>query len=1213
MDRVAPESSARARRGVARRGTLAGLVLACLAWAGGALAQSPVALEAADGRDGARLLVAGEPQELAVRKLRDGQPAAGEPVWWQAEGDGLVLEPLDEATRGADPAAPDAAGSARVRVSARVPGRHGLVARSPRAADCRAEDCPMISHRFVLEVAAPPAAAGGDARWPAIGGALAAAALAVSAADGGGSGGADSKRLSLVSGAGQNGLANTPLAQPIVVLATDGSSPAAGVGIQWQATGGATLSAASATTGADGRSQVFVTSLGPGPGPVVVSATRADNAGATVQVTFLVDSAGFEQVSGDGQTVDVGDVSAAPLVVRTLLNGAPQAGVVVQWQVTSGPGSPSAPTSVSDANGLAQVDLVAGAFPGAVQIEARRADAPHLVQVFNANVVEPRALEIVSGDGQSGAQLAPLPLPMVARATFNGAPQPGVTLLWFASGGASLDAGSTVTDANGEAQVNVTSLGLDLDPVVVTAVRADQPAISVDFVHNVLPPSAGSTDGDGQQGLVGQPAALPLQITVVDGAGNPMPGQQVNWQVLSGSASLAAPVSFTDGAGVASVNFSFGLVPGPVQVLATAFNGAVTATFSATALAPGNLAIQSGDAQVGDPGDTLPIPLVVRILDPAPDLSGVPVTFTVVTGLATVSSGVVTTDTNGDAGVTVTLGLTPGPVEVQASVPGGASALFTLNVTGTLVVTGVSPVGGDGQTLTPGQPSAPMEIELIGNGVPLAGEVVQWTTSSGTLAAATTVTDANGRTSNTVTPAGAGTVVVTASFPTVAAFVGSSISFTHNVGLAALPTLSINEASVAEALDAACAALQGSGTLTPAEQDLLDQCLALVAASASDPAAVGAALTAMLPDVAQAQADAGRAAVGAQYDNLTQRLGALRSGAPMAKVSFSGLGLLGSGGRLPVGLLGSQLVLGANEPAPAPAASELASRWGVFVSGNIGRAEAAADRLTPRFDVDIEGLTLGADMRWSDALVLGMALGYTRQDTRLDQDLGRVRTRGLNLSAYASWYHRSEWYVDGVLTYGRNRYDHRRRIAYVLPTEVVDQVAVADSDGDDLSLVMSFGRDFPVRAWNFGVQGKVAWSRLGFDAFEERVEDAINGNGLALRVQARDVDALSATVGGSASWVHSAAWGVLTPRLQVEWVHDLRAGAQGFEGEFIEDPTGTPIRVLADDLDAGFARVGFSLSMVLSGGRSGFVSYERMLGRQGRSQESLSLGMRWEF
>lgn len=1170
-----------------------------------------VRLLPAAGQSGDIEAMAGEPVELVAVKTRGGLPVAGERLSWTLEeGADGVLEVLDPSTReGADGVE---AGSARIRFTPNRPGRHGVRVQSPVDPACTGDECRLVAHRFVLLAAAADRPIT-DRRGTgiAIGAAAAAGAIALAnIADSGSGDEAPGKRVVVASGNGQSALANTPLARPLAIIAMENGRPAAGATINWVASGGATLSAASTVTSAGGQSSVNVTSVGPGPGPITVTASRADDPSASASFTVGVDIAGLVIVSGNNQTTRVEITTAQPLVVRTTLNGAAQSGVALTWQVVGGSATLSGVQGTSDANGLAQAFVDVGSFPGPITVRVSRVDAP-FSQLFTINAVELRTLTKISGDGQSGVQGQPLPAGLVVLARDSGAADAGLTILWTATGGATLSAPSSVTDAGGFAAIFVTSMGFGTSPVFITATRADNPMISVQFQANMIPATLSVVGGDGQSGLAGTRAPDPVQVLLLDGAGQPMPGQTINWAVTSGSASLDTTISVTDGAGLAAVGFSFGNFPGPISIRASAFAGSVSTTASATGQAPGGLAAAGGDGQAGDPGAVL-APLVVQIVDPAPDLSGIRVTFAVISGSATVNPATVLTDANGQASTQVTLGTTPGPVVVRATAPGGTTYDFNLTVNGTLVVTGTTAVSGNGQDLVVGVPSAPMVVELIGNGAPLAGVAVNWSTTNGTMGAATTVTDANGRTSNTVTIAGAGTTIVTASYPTVNEFVGSSVQFVHNAPLAALPALAVNEASVAEALDVACAAIQTSPNPSPSEIDLLQQCQALVAASANDPVAVGEALSAMLPDVAQTQADAGKAATGAQFENLNGRIVQLRSGAPIAQVSFSGLTLAGSGGRLPLGELGAALMAMQAPEGNAPEDSGFA-RWGFFFSGNIGRGEVDPTSLTPRYDFDIEGLTAGIDYRWSDRLVIGMALGYTGQDTDLAGGQGSVETQGLSLSAYTTWYSTRDWYVDGVLTLSRNRYDHERRIQYVLPGSVVNQLAVADSDGSDVGATVTFGKDFQRQAWTYGIYGRASYNRLSFDAFEEEVDSSLNGSGLALRVESRSVNGLTSTLGGKLAYTHSASWGVLVPQLEVEWQHDFQGDAEAFRGYFVDDPSQTPILVLGDDLDSDYFRIGLGLSMVFTGGRSGFVTYDRIVGRSGISQEMLTLGFRMEF
>jgi uncharacterized protein with beta-barrel porin domain len=1179
-------------------------------------------LEAVNPADGPIQAKAGEDVALTVVRKQDGTPLAGAQVDWTVEGpDGASLAPDRSMTTSAvDAAGP---GLARTRFRTAAGGSYVVTAKSQTNPGCTGENCAeYVSTSFPIDVASAATVQDSDRGMnPKITGAIAVrggAALLMAASGDGNDSNDDGtsgtgQTLAINTGAGQSALPGAFVPGLLSVKASDDGRDASGVVINWTASGGATLSATQTTTNQFGLTGVYVTSVGPGPAPVVVTATRTDS-NASVSFTIIVLVPELLQVSGNGQSAPTDTTVPAPLVVRALLGGSPQAGVTINWTITSGDATVASVSNggVTDATGQSSAIIDLGPTPGTVVVTAARADYPTVTQTFFINATLTRTLTMVSGDGQTAPPNAPLGAPLVVNAQNNGIPIAGVTINWAASGGATLAAPTSVTDGAGNASMTVTSTGPGPAPVQVVATRADDFTATVTFNANIVPPQLILFAGDGQSGLINSPAAVPLEVKLLDGAGQPVPGQTITWSVIAGSATLAGFSSTTDALGHATMNFSFGPNPGPITIQASAYGGAQTVNFSATGQGPSGASPSGGNNQSGAPGSTLPTPLTVTITGPGPDLSGVTVFWTVISGSASVSPASSVTDVSGQASTSLTLGLTPGPVVVQAQIQGDGTVLFNANVTGTLVATQLTIVSGDGQTLPTGVASAPMVVELKDAGTPLPGMTISWSTNNGTLTTYSSTTDAQGRASTMVTPSAGGVVNVTASFAAFAQYTASSVGFTHNATIASIPTLTTDEAAVAVALDNACTDLQGAGTLTPEQQDLLNQCLALGAASGVSPTAVADAISEMLPDVAETQANTGQTAVGAQFDNLKGRMAALRSGA--SGMSFGGLALAASGGVIPLSALAQGLMA---DETPEDESAGGFSRWGLFASGNIGRGESDPRDNTPSYDFDVNGITVGVDYRKTDNLVLGGAVGYTRQDTDLADDQGSVAMRGFSFSGYASWYLKNSWYIDSAVTFGRNRFDNKRRIQYTLPlpgggSTSVDTQARADFDGDDRSLTVTFGRDFHKAAWGGSYYGRVLYSRLGFDAFDEEV-DAGAGSGLGLHVDSRNVTALSSMFGAKLTWTHSTDWGVVIPTAQLEWQKEYKSDPDEFTAVLLDDPTGTPIVITGEPLDSSYFRVGVGVALVLTKGRSGFVLYEKMLGRNGMDQDNLTLGFRMEF
>jgi adhesin/invasin len=150
-------------------------------------------------------------------------------------------------------------------------------------------------------------------------------------------------------------------------------------------------------------------------------------------------------------------------------------------------------------------------------------------------------------------------------------------------------------------------------------------------------------------------------------------------------------------------------------------------------------------------GLTTPTAISVIVLDEnGATIAGAPVTWGVLTGGGTVNSASSTTDANGVATITWTLGTKAGANTLQASLASGTSV--TITATGVAgPATALSIASGNNQTVSLGSTSAAfslMATDAYGN--PVSGLAVSWGTSAGTLSAATSTTDVNGLTSVTL-------------------------------------------------------------------------------------------------------------------------------------------------------------------------------------------------------------------------------------------------------------------------------------------------------------------------------------------------------------------------------------------------------------------------------------------------------------------------------
>lgn len=952
----------------------------------------------------------------------------------------------------------------------------------------------------------------------------------------------------------------------------------------------------------------------------------------------------MSKVSGDGQSGFARDVlqpvvvelddSGLPIPARVKLNSRPSGpkgvapGVQVSFDISGdarfATGSASA-TVTSDAQGQASSPAIQlGVTPGSIVIIASATGYPG--QVFNLTLRSAGTMTAVSGDNQVGTP-GQAGQPLIIALTDSGSPIVNEPITWsiFSGSGVTLETNSTTTDNAGHSQIGISFASGGADALIqATSAHGATFVFHVRAVVQQGAPQFRVLSGANQTGPVGSQADNPLVFEYFDANGQPVFNSPIDFAVESGSATLSAPSALTDSAGHASVRVRFGPTAGPIVVSGANAAAGVRATANFTSFVPG-FAVASGNNQSAPAGTRLPQPLVVSI---APSgaaqpkgLGGVTVTWSVLAGGGTLASVTTTTNASGQSSNDFTLGANPGANRVQATIAGVGSVVFT--------ETGTAPenasleiVSGNNQSLGTNTDSAALVVRLhLPDGAGVNGVCIAWTGSNGvTVSDSTTTTGSDGRTSITARLSQPGAATVQAA-PCQNA--STSVTFALNGAVAAIPTLTPAQQTIATAIDNACPALfsrmQGGQTLTTEQRDLLARCTEVVVSAGSQPTAVATALDQMVADESQSQRTAALTANNTQFSNVTARLLALRNGVRGA--SFNGLALAAPSGTLPLSFLPSVILAGAgdDDTKKSDEVGKDFSRLGFFATGTLGHGRRDNTAQTPGFDFDTWGMTAGLDYRYTDSFVFGAALGYNKNNTDISRDRGGLDVHGWSFSGYGTYYRGESFYADAVLSFGSNSYDLTRRIHYTINsvtggTTNVDQTVSASPNGDQRSFGLSLGRDFNRGAWSFGPYGRLTYAKLGFDSYTERASQPnAPGAGLVVSVDGRDITSLQSVLGGKLSRTISTSWGVLIPHVQGEYLHEFRDDPVDVVTYFANDPTHTPIVINGERTDPDYFNIGLGVSGIFANGRSAFIYYEHRAGERRLTQDSIALGLRLEF
>ena len=290
----------------------------------------------------------------------------------------------------------------------------------------------------------------------------------------------------------------------------------------------------------------------------------------------------------------------------------------------------------------------------------------------------------VSGDNQQGLARAQLARPFVVSVLDqDGSPLTGAVVSFsVTAGGGTLSDTIATTDANGRARSTLT-LGSQLGSNTVAATVARLGTVTFTATATEQTPhSLTKVSGDGQEGPAGVALAAPFVVSVLDEDGAAVIGVVVTFSVTAGGGTLSDTTATTNANGQAATTLTLTLSSDTeTNTVEATVEGLESETFTATAVGqaiPDSLRKVYGDGQEGTVGDQLAEPFVVSVSDEdGAAIAGAVVTFSVTAGGGTLSNTTATTDANGQATTTLTLGSEPGTNTVEAAVEGLESVTFT--------------------------------------------------------------------------------------------------------------------------------------------------------------------------------------------------------------------------------------------------------------------------------------------------------------------------------------------------------------------------------------------------------------------------------------------------------------------------------------------------------------------------------------------------------
>lgn len=340
-----------------------------------------------------------------------------------------------------------------------------------------------------------------------------------------------------------------------------------------------------------------------------------------------------------------------------------------------------------------------------------------------------------------------------------------------------------------------------------------------------------------------------------------------------------------------------------------------------------------------------------------------------------------------------------------------------------------------------------------------------------------------------------------------------------------------------------------------------------------------------------------------KIDDIRKRLAALRLG--MQGFDSSKLTLRSSEGN-PVSL--ADLLAYADNERGGGASAD--SRWnglGVFVSGNVGAGDHAQNIQEDAYQFKTRGLTVGSDYRVSEKAVAGVALGLSTMDMSVADNGGDLELKGYSAIGYSSYYLNPKLFIEAIAAIYANQLTANRSITDPL----AGTTSQANGDTDNNMVSVSAGGGYEIysqRGLTFNMSGSMDVVASAFDGYAESGAPSAN-----LVIEKRQTTQSTMTINAQLVQAISSASGVLLPQVDVGWRHEFEADASAVEGSFRGDPLGRRFKFSTEKPDTDYFKLNAGFSYIVPGGNTGFVYYEKILGRSGFTEYKLSLGIRVEL
>ncbi len=235
---------------------------------------------------------------------------------------------------------------------------------------------------------------------------------------------------------------------------------------------------------------------------------------------------------------------------------------------------------------------------------------------------------------------------------------------------------------------------------------------------------------------------------------------------------------------------------------------------------------------------------------------------------------------------------------------------------------------------------------------------------------------------------------------------------------------------------------------------------------------------------------------------------------------------------------------------------DLANGCGWWISDTTRSGSRGSDAVGSSQSFRVNGLTFGGDCPTSHHLTFGVALGYDRNH----QDIG---IRGSHLDAhatsgigYGSFHPHTPFFIDGSA--GHQQITLRTKRALSTSQAIVQ----GERAGEQTFSSWTGGYRWKRTAWEIAAYARMDVAQARLNGYSEDGDPS-----QALRYGDESIATRTSTFGLRGKFKHKTRWGMVEPRMRVEFLHDYHS-QDGTSVQYVDQPDG-PQYFLAPQGDGG--------------------------------------------